>query len=87
MSVQDIKPTEIALDWSNRLLSAINLALDNGNKSLEIGGRFQVVYEIDRWIDALNQASHIFEQQEMYEECAEIKGLIERVKIIYLIKH
>ena len=87
MNIQDIKPDEIAIDWSNRLLSAMNLAMDNGKKSLEIGGRFQVVYEIDRWIDALNQASKIYEQAEKYEECLEIQELIYRVEIIQLVKH
>ena len=74
--VRDITPDAIALDWSKKLITAITHGLEKGQTSIELGGRFNVVYEMNRWQDALQQALRICEHAEEYEHCANIANLI-----------
>lgn len=71
-----LSPDGIALDWSKRLITAITHGLEKGQTSIELGGRFNVVYQMNRWQDALEQALRICEHAEEYEQCSKIANLI-----------
>lgn len=74
--IRDIQPDAIALDWSKKLITAITHGLEKGQTSIELGGRFNVVYHMNRWEEALQQALQICEYAEEYEQCANIANLI-----------
>ena len=80
-TIANIEPTAIALDWTDKLITAITHAIENNQTSIELGGRFQVVYQMNRWQDALDQALHICEGAEEYELCSKITNLKKTVHV------
>lgn len=78
---KDFEPDILARTWTTRVIEQIRLSLLTNQQSIELKQPFNVVYNINRWNDALNQALKISEHSESFERCAEIKKLQEQVSL------